>query len=70
MAIMLSVDRQRGTLFGLSTGDALGAAVEFKAPGTFPEVTSYRRGGPHGLASGAWTDDRSVGGAKPGKLNN
>ena len=42
-------DRQRGTLIGLAIGDALGAAVEFRSPGTFPEVTGYRGGGPHGL---------------------
>jgi len=49
---MPSVDRQRGTLFGLAIGDALGAAVEFESPGTFPQVTGYRGGGPHGLAPG------------------
>ena len=57
---MLSPDRQRGTLLGLAVGDALGAAVEFKSPGTFPEVTGYRGGGPHGLAPGEWTDDTSM----------
>ncbi len=36
---MLSADRQRGTLLGLAVGDALGAAIEFKRPGTFAEVT-------------------------------
>jgi ADP-ribosylglycohydrolase len=54
------VDRQRGTLFGLAIGDALGAAVEFEPPGEFPEVTGYRAGGPHGLAQGEWTDDTSM----------
>jgi len=53
-------DRQRGTLIGLAVGDALGAAVEFESPGTFPEVTGYRSGGPHGLARGQWTDDTSM----------
>ena len=53
-------DRQRGTLLGLAIGDTLGAAVEFKSPGTFPEVTGYRGGGPHGLAPGQWTDDTSM----------
>jgi ADP-ribosyl-[dinitrogen reductase] hydrolase len=57
---MLSVDRQRGTLLGLAVGDALGAAVEFRSPGTFPEITGYRGGGPHGLAPGEWTDDTSM----------
>jgi len=54
------VDRKRGTLLGLAVGDALGAAVEFQMPGTFPEVTGFRGGGPHGLAPGEWTDDLST----------
>ena len=57
---MPSLDSQRGTLLGLAVGDALGAAVEFEMPGTFPEVTGYRGGGPHGLAPGEWTDDTSM----------
>jgi ADP-ribosyl-[dinitrogen reductase] hydrolase len=57
---MESADRQRGTLLGLAIGDALGAAVEFAMPGTFPKVTGYRGGGPHGLAPGEWTDDTSM----------
>ncbi len=60
MVGMLSIDRQRGTLIGLAIGDALGAAVEFEMPGTFPEVTGYRGGGPHGLGPGEWTDDTSM----------
>jgi ADP-ribosyl-[dinitrogen reductase] hydrolase len=60
MTVMQSVDRQRGTLLGLAIGDALGAAVEFMSPGTFPEVTGYRGGGPHGLAAGEFTDDTSM----------
>ena len=54
------LDRKRGTLLGLAIGDALGAAVEFMSPGSFPEVTGYRGGGPHGLAPGEWTDDSSM----------
>jgi ADP-ribosylglycohydrolase len=57
---MHSQDRQRGTLIGLAVGDALGAAVEFKSPGSFPKVTGYRGGGPHRLAPGEWTDDSSM----------
>jgi ADP-ribosyl-[dinitrogen reductase] hydrolase len=53
-------DRQRGALIGLAVGDALGAAVEFMSPGSFPKVTSFRGGGPHGLAPGEWTDDSSM----------
>lgn len=54
------LDRQRGALFGLAVGDALGAAVEFMSPGTFEPVADYRAGGPHGLAPGEWTDDTSM----------
>jgi ADP-ribosyl-[dinitrogen reductase] hydrolase len=53
-------DRRIGTLVGLAIGDALGAAVEFKPPGTFEPVTGYRAGGPHGLNAGEWTDDTSL----------
>ena len=53
-------DRCRGTLIGLAVGDALGAAVEFRSPGSFTPVTGYRDGGPHGLAAGEWTDDTSM----------
>ncbi len=52
--------RAEGALVGLAIGDALGAAVEFQAPGTFPPVTGYRSGGPHGLAAGEWTDDTAM----------
>ena len=57
---LLIRDRCRGALIGLAVGDALGAAVEFKKPGSFPPVTGYRGGGPHGLAPGEWTDDTSM----------
>lgn len=53
-------DRRRGAVLGLAVGDALGAAVEFRPPGSFPEVTGYRAGGPHGLNPGEWTDDTSL----------
>jgi len=53
-------DRRRGALIGLAVGDALGAAVEFKSPGSFPPVTGYRDGGPHRLNAGEWTDDTSM----------
>jgi len=53
-------DRKAGALLGLAIGDALGAAVEFKRPGTFAPVTGYRAGGPHGLMPGEWTDDTSM----------
>lgn len=50
----------RGALIGLAIGDALGAAVEFKFPGSFKPITGYRDGGPHGLNVGEWTDDTSM----------
>ncbi|MDX1448714.1 MAG: ADP-ribosylglycohydrolase family protein [Acidimicrobiia bacterium] len=53
-------DRAVGCLLGLAVGDALGAAVEFQPPGTFPPVTGMRDGGPHGLAAGEWTDDTAM----------
>jgi ADP-ribosyl-[dinitrogen reductase] hydrolase len=53
-------DRSRGALIGLAVGDALGAAVEFKSPGSFAPVTGYRNGGPHRLEAGEWTDDTSM----------
>ena len=58
--VAIMKNRQRGALIGLAVGDALGAAVEFKLPGTFPEVTGYRGGGPHHLKPGEWTDDTSL----------
>ena len=57
---MVSTDRLRGMLVGLAVGDALGAAVEFQPPGSFPPVTGFRSGGPHGLEPGEWTDDTSM----------
>lgn len=53
-------DRFRGALLGLAVGDAVGTTVEFKAPGTFSEVTDMVGGGPFGLPAGAWTDDTSM----------
>lgn len=58
--VMIDRNRQRGMLLGLAVGDALGAAVEFKPRGTFPEVTGFRAGGPHRLEAGEWTDDTSM----------
>jgi ADP-ribosylglycohydrolase len=58
--MIMNADRKRGTLIGLAVGDALGAAVEFKPPGSFSPVTAYRSGGPHRLNPGEWTDDTSM----------
>lgn len=53
-------DRLTGMLVGLAVGDALGASVEFMAPGSFEPVTGYRSGGPHNLPPGYWTDDTAM----------
>lgn len=47
-------------MIGLAVGDALGAAVEFKSPGSFAPVAGYRSGGPYRLEAGEWTDDTSM----------
>jgi ADP-ribosyl-[dinitrogen reductase] hydrolase len=38
----------------------MGAAVEFKPPGTFAPLTDMEGGGPFGLRPGDWTDDTSM----------
>ncbi|MEW6010338.1 MAG: ADP-ribosylglycohydrolase family protein [Euryarchaeota archaeon] len=53
-------DRMYGSLLGLAVGDALGAPVEFNAPGSFKEVTGFREGGSHNLKAGEWSDDTSL----------
>ncbi len=52
--------RYQGCLMGLAAGDAVGTAVEFKKPGTFPVVTDMVGGGPFRLNTGEWTDDTSM----------
>jgi ADP-ribosyl-[dinitrogen reductase] hydrolase len=56
----VTADRYRGCLLGLAVGDAVGTTVEFKRPGSFPDVTDMVGGGPFGLAPGQWTDDTSM----------
>jgi ADP-ribosylglycohydrolase len=61
MEIKLEIeDRFYGALLGLAVGDALGAPVEFKPPGSFEPVTDFASGGPHNLKTGEWTDDTSL----------
>src|SRR6266849_1096900 len=52
--------RFRGAMLGLAAGDAVGAALEFRAPGTFAKIDDMIGGGPFGLAVGEWTDDTSM----------
>jgi len=54
------IDRFKGSLIGLAIGDAIGTTVEFKEPGTFPEVTEMIGGGVFDLPKGCWTDDTSM----------
>jgi ADP-ribosylglycohydrolase len=54
------LDRYRGALVGLATGDALGTTLEFQAPGTFTPLHDMVGGGPFGLKAGEWTDDTSM----------
>src|SRR5690554_6029616 len=53
-------DKFFGSILGMAAGDALGAAVEFKSPGSFEPVTGMRAGGPWNLEAGYWTDDTSM----------
>ena len=56
----MSLDRYRGSILGLAVGDALGAPVEFKRPGSFEPVTDMSPGGAFRLRPGQWTDDTSL----------
>jgi len=53
-------NRCRGSLLGLAAGDALGATLEFRLPGTFDPITDMVGGGPFCLEAGEWTDDTSM----------
>ena len=53
-------DRYQGTLLGLAVGDALGAAVQFRAPGTFTPLGDLLGGGPFEMPRGGWTDDTAM----------
>ena len=60
MNLVEAIERYRGSILGLAAGDAVGTAVEFKAPGTFTELDDMIGGGPFGLEPGQWTDDTSM----------
>jgi ADP-ribosyl-[dinitrogen reductase] hydrolase len=57
---METIERFRGCLLGLATGDALGTSLEFKPPGSFDPINELNGGGPFSLAAGQWTDDTSM----------
>ena len=56
----MELDRYRGSILGLAAGDALGAPLEFKHPGSFEPVSGMTDGGAFGLKVGQWTDDTSL----------
>lgn len=57
---MKLVERYRGSLLGLAVGDALGAPIESKPPGTFEPIENMTDGGMFNLSAGQWTDDTSL----------
>jgi ADP-ribosylglycohydrolase len=57
---MEPIERYRGSLLGLATGDALGTTLEFRGPGSFSPIDDIVGGGPFGLRPGEWTDDTAM----------
>jgi ADP-ribosyl-[dinitrogen reductase] hydrolase len=53
-------ERYLGCLLGLAAGDALGATLEFRPPGTFQPIDDMVGGGPFHLRPGEWTDDTAM----------
>ena len=49
-----------GGLMGLAIGDALGAATQFRRPGSFAPIGDLIGGGPFDLARGEWSDDTAM----------
>lgn len=60
MTNMQPIDRYRGCLLGLATGDAVGTTLEFEPPGTFTPIKDMVGGGAFALEPGQWTDDTSM----------
>ena len=54
------IDKCYGSLIGLAVGDAMGAPLEFKPPGSFEQVNDMIGDGPHHLKPGEWTDDTTM----------
>jgi ADP-ribosylglycohydrolase len=57
---LMKLNRYKGALLGLATGDAVGTTLEFKPPGTFSPIDDMVGGGPFNLKPGQWTDDTSM----------
>jgi len=53
-------DRYQGAMLGLALGDALGAATQYRRPGSFTPVGDLIGGGPFELPRGAWSDDTAM----------
>jgi ADP-ribosylglycohydrolase len=54
------IQRYRGCLLGLAVGDALGAPLEFRQPGSFAPIEDMVGGGSFDVMAGQWTDDTSM----------
>ncbi|MBD0304226.1 MAG: ADP-ribosylglycohydrolase family protein, partial [Tolypothrix sp. T3-bin4] len=54
------IQRYRGCLLGLAVGDALGAPLEFRQPGSFTPIEDMVGGGSFDVMPGQWTDDTSM----------
>jgi ADP-ribosylglycohydrolase len=52
--------RFRSVMLGPAACDALGAAVEFRSPGTLEPVTGRKAGSLHGFPAVYWADDTSM----------
>ncbi len=57
---MQLIERYRGSLLGLAVGDALGAPLEFRVPGSFTPIDDMVGGGTFDVMVGQWTDDTSM----------
>jgi ADP-ribosyl-[dinitrogen reductase] hydrolase len=57
---MKKIERYRGCLLGLATGDAVGTALEFQPPGSFVPIDDMLGGGPANPEPDQWTDDTAM----------
>ena len=53
-------DRYLGAMLGLAVGDALGAAVQYRTPGSFTPLGDLLGGGPFEMPRGGWTDETAM----------
>ena len=57
---MNQIERFRGCLLGLATGDALGTTLEFRSIDSFTPIADMQGDSPFNLAPGQQTDDTSM----------